>query len=241
MPAKAIIKEEPVPANPGPVRRTTEGKESARVYLTTEQLLEAGRELAASQSEVRQLEDDFKSVRDEWKSRISAVEARITTTAGRISRGYDIKPVVCEIVFDEPESGLKTCNRLDTGERLWVKEMTESDKQLTLDLEAKEAEEAAVRDAGDTEPAPVGVLVGVLGVLAANIEELSKESGIEPEMILNAMTAINAGADTVTKLQGALKIGYTAAKKLFAVCEKGGAPAPEADSQEEKEGASDEN
>lgn len=111
-----------------------EVKESCRVTLTTEQLLESGRELASAQAEIRQLEDDFKSVRDEWKSRISSVEARITALSGRISRGYEFKPVACLVHFDMPEPGLKTCERKDTCERVWVKEMTEEDKQMDLPM-----------------------------------------------------------------------------------------------------------
>ena len=117
-----------------PAPAPKEVKESCRVMLTTEQLLESGRELAAAQAEIRQLEDDFKSVRDEWKSRISSVEARITALSGRISRGYDFKPVACWVYFDMPEPGLKTCERKDTGERVWVKEMTEEDKQMDLPM-----------------------------------------------------------------------------------------------------------
>jgi hypothetical protein len=77
-------------------------------------------------------------VRDDWKARISAVEARITSTAGRISRGYDIKETVCTVTFDCPETGMKTCHRDDTGERVWVREMTESDKQMVLEFEQEE-------------------------------------------------------------------------------------------------------
>lgn len=120
--------------------RTAKWRESCRHPLTTEQMVEAGKELACSQIESRQLEDDFKSVRDEWKSRISAVEARLTQQTGRISRGYDIRDTECTITFDQPDPGLKTCTRNDTGERVWVKEMTESDKQLDLPLDDQEGE-----------------------------------------------------------------------------------------------------
>ena len=118
-----------------PIIRTAKGRESCRHPLTTDQMVEAGKELAASQIELRQLDDDFKSVRDEWKSRISAVEARLTAQTGRISRGYDIKETECTITFDTPDPGLKTCARNDTGERVWVREMTDADKQLVLDLD----------------------------------------------------------------------------------------------------------
>jgi hypothetical protein len=108
--------------------------ESCRVELTPEELIAAGRELAAAQTEVRQLEDDFKGVRDEWKARISAVEARITACANRIGRGYDLRPVECLVVFDEPKAGMKSCFRSDTSERVWVRDMTDADRQLIIDF-----------------------------------------------------------------------------------------------------------
>jgi len=117
-----------------PKARTSKSRESCRHPLSTDQMVEAGKDLAASQIELRQLDDDFKSVRDEWKSRISAVEARVTAQTGRISRGYDIKDTECTVTFETPELNLKTCTRDDTGERVWVREMTDADRQLVLDL-----------------------------------------------------------------------------------------------------------
>ena len=122
-----------------PIPRTEKTRESCRHPLTTEQMVEAGKDLATSQIELRQLDDDFKNVRDEWKSRISAVEARVTQQTGRISRGYDMKETECTVTFDTPEPNLKTCTRDDTGERVWVKPMTDNDRQLVFDLE-EEAE-----------------------------------------------------------------------------------------------------
>lgn len=135
-----------------------EEKEPCRIDLTPEELIECGRELASSQRELHEIADDFKGVRDEWKARISAVEARITTLANRIGRGYDIRPIPCMIVFDQPEAGVKTCYRKETGERVWVRDMTESDKQRVLDLQ-EEAEATDPPDqyeeSGKPEPEPV--------------------------------------------------------------------------------------
>lgn len=209
-----VITEESVPANE-PKRRTAEVKENARVALTTEQLLDAGRELAASQAEVRQLEDDFRSVRDEWKSRISAVEARITTTAGRISRGYDIKPVACVVTFDEPEPGLKTCVRQDTGERLWVKEMTEFDKQLVLDFEAEQAAAESAEDAG-TE-APEEESPENPDAARPDFAALAAKHEVDEQLLVLAYAAVHQGADTTAKLQRVLKIGFTSAEKLLGI------------------------
>ncbi len=216
-------------ARDGTPLRTLKARETCRHTLTTDQLLEAGRQLAETQNEVGQLEDDFKSVRDDWKARISAAEARVTTLSGRISRGYDMKDTECTVYMDTPDVGLKTCLRDDTGERVWVRDMTESDKQLVLQLDEENAEEPATSK---------GATENVVQVIAENVKELAEKSGIPPETLIRALTAINAGASTVAKLQREMKIGYTAAAKLFAVAQEAGAPAPEKETstQEKTEG-----
>jgi len=132
---KGSVSEASVKANEG-----CKIMESCRVELTSEELIAAGRELASAQTEVRQLEDDFKGVRDEWKARISAVEARITTSANRIGRGYDLRPVECVVIYDQPDPGMKSCFRQDTSERVWVREMTESDRQMIIQFEEEQEE-----------------------------------------------------------------------------------------------------
>lgn len=201
--------------------RTQKVKETCRHPLTTEQLLDAGKQLAETQNEVGRLEDDFKSVRDDWKAKISAAEARLTTLSGRISRGYDMKETSCTVTMDTPEDGLKTCTRDDTGEKVWVREMTEQDKQLTLPL----PEAADTAEENGTTPAAAQ---DVAEVITQNIRELAEKSNIAPAMVLKALVAINGGVTSIAGLQGALRIGYTAAAKLWAVCQEAGAPAPEA-------------
>ena len=213
---------------PTPAVRTAKTRESCRHILTTDQLLEAGRQLAETQNEVGQLEDDFKSVRDDWKARISAAEARVTTLSGRISRGYDMKETECTIYMDTPEAGLKACLRNDNGERVWIREMTESDKQLVLELDEQEAEEAA--QTGETPE-------NVVQIIADNIKELAEKSGIAAGMLAQALEIIAKGPCSTAKLQRELKIGYTAAAKLMAVCQEAGAPSPVA--EEKKEGSSE--
>ena len=157
--------------------RAVKTRESCRHPLTIDQIVEAGKELAETQREACQLEDDFKSVRDEWKARISAMEARMTTVAGRISRGYDMKDTECTVVMDTPVPGFKTCLRDDTGEKVWVRDMTESDKQLTLKLEEQEEEvkEEGVEETKAVDPDKIKTIAANANALAASEE--AKEEG----------------------------------------------------------------
>lgn len=210
-----MSEEAPTNANVSPVR-TAKAREVCRHLLTTDQLLEAGRQMAEAQNEVVQLESDFKSVRDDWKARISATEARVATLSGKISRGYDMKDTDCTVYMDTPEEGLKACLRNDTGERVWIRDMTDSDRQLVLRLEEEEEEQE--EPAGGTTP---------VQVIAENVKELAEKSGIPPEQLLKALTLIAEGTKSVSDLQRKMRLGYTAAVKLWEVAQEAGAPAPE--------------
>ena len=118
--------------------RSTTTRERCRHTLTIDQMVEAGKRLAECQLESQQIEDDFKSFRDDWKARRDAVDSRITMLSDRISRGDGMKYTECTVVMDQPDTGFKTCLRDDTGEKVWVREMSESDKHMSLDLEEKE-------------------------------------------------------------------------------------------------------
>lgn len=117
---------------------TIEVYEQCRHPLDVDDFVEAGKELAAAQVEVKELEDDFKTVRDEWKARISAVEAKITSISGRISRGYDIRETKCTVLLNRPDKGKKTCVRDDTFQIVWERDMTAVDRQMLLDMKVEE-------------------------------------------------------------------------------------------------------
>lgn len=220
------MSDESITETAAPEVRTTRTRESCRHILTTDQLLEAGRQMAEAQNEVVQLEGDFKSVRDDWKARISATESRVATLSGKISRGYDMKDTECTVYMDTPEEGLKACLRNDTGERVWIRDMTDSDRQLVLRLDEEEEkkDEAEGEAAGDP---------SAVQIIAENVKELAEKSGIHPEQLLKALALIAEGAKSISDLQKKMRLGYTAAAKLWAVAQEAGAPAPE---KEKKEG-----
>ncbi len=105
--------------------------------FSQDELRDLGKELAESQIQLRQLDDDRKRVADEWKARISAKEAEIASLSNKVSSGYEYRDIPCEITLNEPINK-KTARRLDTGETVWVRDLTDAEKQRTLQFDVEE-------------------------------------------------------------------------------------------------------
>ncbi|MBE2178893.1 MAG: hypothetical protein IAE97_00270 [Chthoniobacterales bacterium] len=101
-----------------------------------------GKELAEAQIQSRQLEDDRKRVADEWKAKISTKEAEIASLSNKVNSGYEYRDIPCEITLNEPV-GKKTARRTDTGETVWVRDLTDSERQRTLDFSDGDAQQEA--------------------------------------------------------------------------------------------------
>ncbi len=70
--------------------------------------------------------------------------------------GHEYRDIEVRIELDTPEVGKKRIIRLDTGEEVAVKPMTDSDRQMVIDLqekaEAAEAEQEAAKEPIVTPP-----------------------------------------------------------------------------------------
>jgi hypothetical protein len=107
-----------------------------------DELRQLGKDLAEAQIALRQLDDDRKRIADEWKARISAKEAEIASLSNKVSSGYEYRDIPCEITLNEP-IGKKTARRTDTGEVAWVRDLTENERQRTLDFSEPSGDSAA--------------------------------------------------------------------------------------------------
>lgn len=105
--------------------------------FSPDELRQLGRDLAEAQIQMRQLEDDKKRVADEWKARISGKDAEIALLSNMVRSGYEYRDIPCEAVLNEPVNK-KTVRRLDTGEVVGVYDLTDSEKQRTLQFENEE-------------------------------------------------------------------------------------------------------
>lgn len=106
-----------------------------RVDLTSEELLESGKQQADKSIQLRQVEERKKRVNDDIKSEMTALESELSQLASLISSGYKYEDVNCLEFFDDPKPGKKTIIRTDTMAVVSVENMTPMDLQRDLDLE----------------------------------------------------------------------------------------------------------
>jgi hypothetical protein len=115
-----------------------------RVLFTDAERLELGKQLAEAHNETAQIESDFQRIKDEFKSKLSAVSAKITDLANKVSSGYEMRQVLCLVVFDTPKPGKKQVVRLD-GPTEGVREVVETHDMT----EAEKTPELALNLSGD--------------------------------------------------------------------------------------------
>lgn len=120
--------------------------EMLRVPLTDEEMLQMGRDLAAKQQDLKQLEDDKKSIAAEFAAKITGIEGQISITANKLRQGYENRSVRCLTVFDQPTSGKKTTYRLDTMEAIETRAMLDEEKQRVMQFMQEQADARQVKE-----------------------------------------------------------------------------------------------
>lgn len=111
--------------------------EYLRCEFTDAEIAEAAKELARANSRKASIEQQKKDVDAQLKSEIVAQETIIGRLAAQINTGSEYRNIECRLELDTPEPGKKRVVRLDTGEEVSVKPMTDSDRQMVLDLESQ--------------------------------------------------------------------------------------------------------
>jgi hypothetical protein len=113
----------------------TEKKESYRatlkVELTTEQVADRADQAAAKLAERDRKEDEWKAQSKHMKSVIEQLEADLRTLSSEVRNRSTYSLVDCQRVYDY-ESGLLRETRLDTGELLNERAMTDTENQPDL-------------------------------------------------------------------------------------------------------------
>jgi hypothetical protein len=112
--------------------------ESKRVFkdgqynFTPNELRELGKELAAEAENVYQLRATKITVIADLGAQIKAAEKRVADLAGKITCGYEARPIECLIVMDMPRPGRKSFVRFDSQEVLLEEPMTEEELQQSF-------------------------------------------------------------------------------------------------------------
>lgn len=148
--------------------------------FTDSEIAEAAKELARANSRKASIEQQKKDVDAQLKSEIVAQETIIGRLAAQINTGSEYRNVECRVELDTPEAGKKRTIRLDTGEEVSVKAMTDTDRQMVLDLqgkaEAAEAEEKKAKEPIVTPP-PFVPRLGAGAPSLADIGDIQAQTG----------------------------------------------------------------
>lgn len=115
-------------------QETITTKRHLRCALTQEELIERGQKLTYHMAEVQAAENDLASFKSQSKSRIDAATAEVRKYQQQVAEQAEWRDVECEDRMDF-DSKTVTSIRLDTGEIIGTRRMTEDELQGTLPLE----------------------------------------------------------------------------------------------------------
>ena len=109
-------------------------KKMLRVNLTTEERAELAERMAEHQADLQRLEDEKKQITKEFASRIELVQGNIRQESSTYLQGWELREVQCSEVTDR-RAGFLTVVRLDTGEEVSRRKLTQEELELKLPME----------------------------------------------------------------------------------------------------------
>lgn len=81
---------------------------------------------------LQQAEDDLKAIKSDYKSQIDGIQAGINSAATKMTSGYEMRSVKCQIVPDFPNKVWQYI-RVDNGVVVRVKDMSVDDLQMEFE------------------------------------------------------------------------------------------------------------
>lgn len=118
------------------------GKETRELkcVLREDELKNYSMELARKQQDLAQADMDKKASAAAHKEKMERLASEINTVSRNVVNGYEFRSVECRWEYDWKE-GVKRLYRLDTGELVDTKGISEYERQQHLELEDKEEPE----------------------------------------------------------------------------------------------------
>ena len=107
--------------------------EFIKYVFTESELKEIASEMAQKIVNLQQAEDDKKAIMSDYKSQIDGIQAGINSAATKMTSGYEMRSMKCQVVPDYPRK-IWQYIRVDTGEMVKEKGMTSSDLQMEFEL-----------------------------------------------------------------------------------------------------------
>lgn len=105
--------------------------------FTDSEIAVIAKELANANTQCGSIEQRKREIDTQLKADIEAQKSIVARLSGLIGKGFEYRQIKCRVELDTPELGKKRVVRLDTGEEVSVKPMTDTDRQMVLDLQSK--------------------------------------------------------------------------------------------------------
>ena len=105
-----------------------------RYNFTEWELKEIADELAQAVLDKKGAEAELKNFKTEVTNHIAIAEGKIEANSEYIRSGYKMKNVDCETQYNY-DTGMVTVVRVDTGEEIEARSMTEEERQIPMELQ----------------------------------------------------------------------------------------------------------
>ena len=116
-------------------KKSKRHKEFLQYKFTHDEIHQKGQDLARIASEIEALKEEKKAAVASFNAKITAGEADVSTLGKHINNGYEYRYIDCTTVYHDPNTGMKTIRRDDTGEVVKKESMNENEMQGELDFE----------------------------------------------------------------------------------------------------------
>lgn len=149
------------------------------------------------------LEDAKKVAAKKYAAQIEEVVAEINDLSNKIRAGEELRPVKCELRYDDPVPGHKTTYRLDTGAKICSEIMSDDELQGELFPGEDEAAEAPEAEAAP-EPDPAAQLP-LLSSADVHPDEKVKPEDVIASAAVDYAAAVDTAAEPEAKNPDELK------------------------------------
>lgn len=117
-------------------------KKMLRCDLTEKEKAELAATMAEDQAKLESLEDEKKAVASDYKSRIEQTQGTIRRNSATYRQGWELRETECSEIHDYERAEFRIV-RLDTGEFVKCRPMTQDELTLSLPLEEESLEQVA--------------------------------------------------------------------------------------------------
>lgn len=100
-----------------------------RYDFTAVEINDLSMDLANTTQQIAAKQDEKKSVVSQFKAKIDELESKTGLLANKVSSGYEIREVECEVLYHKPEQGKKTMIRSDNKQKI-VEKITSEEWNL---------------------------------------------------------------------------------------------------------------